>query len=72
MIDGGFALGLFGDKKQDVRLTEKQIKELTKGMSGRELREFNKAQKEYAKKQRQKEDDAFFDGLLWGSLFDDD
>ena len=65
-------MGLFGGKKQEVRLTEKQIKELTKNMSGRELREFNKTQKEYARKQRQKEDDAFFDGLRWGSIFFDD
>ena len=66
-------MGLFGGgKKQDVRLTEKQIKELTKNMSGRELREFKKTQKEYARKQKRKEDDAFWNGLLWGSIFFDD
>ena len=63
---------MFGSGKKDVRLTDKQIKELTKNMSGSELREFNKTQKELARKQRQAEDDAFFDGLLFGSLFDDD
>lgn len=62
---------MFG-KKQDVRLTEKQVKDLTKNMSGKELREFKKTQKEYAKKQWQKQEDAFFDGLLFGSLFDED
>ena len=63
---------MFGSGKKDVRLTDKQIKELTKNMSGSELREFNKTQKELARKQRRAEDDAFFDGLLFGSLFDDD
>lgn len=63
---------MFGSGKKDVRLTDKQIKELTKNMSGSELREFNKTQKELAGKQRRAEDDAFFDGLLFGSLFDDD
>ena len=63
---------MFGSGKKDVRLTDKQIKELTKNMSGSELRQFNKSQKELARKQRRAEDDAFFDGLLWGSLFDDD
>ena len=66
-------MGLFeNNKKKAVHLTEKQIIEIKKNMSGKELRQFNKTQKEYAKKQRQKEDDAFFDGLLWGSLFFDD
>ena len=63
---------MFGSGKKDVRLTDKQIKELTKNMSGSELRQFNKSQKELARKQRQAEDDAFFGGLLWGSLFGDD
>ena len=63
---------MFGSGKKDVRLTDKQIKELTKNMSGSELRQFNKSQKELARKQRRAEDDAFFDGLLFGSLFDDD
>ena len=63
---------MFGSGKKDVRLTDKQIKELTKNMSGSELRQFNKSQKELARKQRRAEDDAFFDGLLWGSLFGDD
>ena len=63
---------MFGSsKKKDVRLTEKQIKELKKNMSGKELRQFNKLQKELAKKQRQAKDDAFFDGLLMGSIFFD-
>ena len=66
-------MGLFeNNKKKAVHLTEKQIIEIKKNMSGKELRQFNKTQKEYAKKQRRREDDAFFDGLLWGSLFDDD
>ena len=63
---------MFGSGKKDVRLTDKQIKELTKNMSGSELRQFNKSQKELARKQRRAEDDAFFDGLLFDSLFDDD
>ena len=63
---------MFGSGKKDVRLTDKQVKELTKNMSGSELRQFNKSQKELARKQRRAEDDAFFDGLLFGSLFDDD
>ena len=65
-------MGLFGGKKQDVRLTERQIKELKKNMSGKELHEFKKTQKEYARKKRQKEDEAFFNGMLLGSLFFDD
>ena len=37
---------MFGSgKKKDVRLTDKQIKELTRNMSGKELRQFNKSQK---------------------------
>ena len=64
---------MFGSsKKKDVRLTEKQIKDLTRNMSGKELRQFNKSQKELARKQRRAEDDAFWDGLLWGSIFFDD
>ena len=40
-------MGLFGSgKKQDVRLTKKQMKELTKNMSGSELREFKKKKKD--------------------------
>ena len=59
---------MFG-KKHDVRLTEKQIDALRESMSASERRKFDKEQKKLAKEQAHKEDDAFFDGLLWGSLF---
>lgn len=63
---------MFGRKgSRDVRLTDKQVKDLTENMSGSELRKFKREQKELKKQQRQREDDAFFDGLLWGSLLDD-
>lgn len=63
---------MFGKKKQNVQLTEKQIRELKKNMSAKELRQFNKDQKDLARKQKRQKDDAFWDGLLWGSIFLDD
>ena len=36
----------FGKKDKDVRLTDKQYKDLTKGMSKRERREFDRKQDE--------------------------
>ena len=64
---------MFGRKgSQDVRLTDKQVRELTQNMSGSELRRFKREQKTLKKQQKAREDDAFFDGLLWGSLLDDD
>ena len=64
---------MFGKKKvQSVQLTNKQIKELKKGMSSKELRGFNRQQKEMKKQQEKRRDDAFWDGLLLGSLLIDD
>lgn len=63
-------MGLFGsNKKHNVRLTEKQIKELTRNMSSKEQRQFKSQQKEMQQKQKQREDDAFWDGTLWESIF---
>lgn len=64
---------MFGRKgSRDVRLTDRQVRELTENMSGSELRKFKREQKELKRQQKEREDDAFFDGLLWGSLLDDD
>lgn len=53
------------DKTHDVRLTEKEIKQLEKNMSSKELKEFRKRQK-------QAEDDRFWDTMLMADLLDDD
>ena len=64
---------MFGKKKTEtVQLTNKQIKDLKKGMSSKELRSFNRQQKDLKKLERKRQDDAFWDGLLWGSLLMDD
>ena len=65
-------MGLFGSNKcYDVRLTAKQAKELMKSMSGKELRQFKAQQKDLKRAQKRREDDAFWDGLIWGTLIDD-
>lgn len=48
----------------DVRLTEKQIKELEKNMSRSELKEFRK-------RQQQAESDRFWDAMMLAELLDD-
>ena len=53
------------EKEFDVRLTEKQIKDLTKNMSKKELKEFDQRQK-------QAEADKDWDALLMMDLFSDD
>lgn len=64
---------MFGKKKAEtVQLTNKQIKDLKKSMSLKELRSFNRQQKDLKKQERKRRDDAFWDGLLWGSLLIDD
>lgn len=55
----------FGKKEQDVRLTEKQIQELTKNMSRSELKEFEKKQKEA-------EADRDWDAMIFSEIFMDD
>lgn len=55
----------FEKKTYDVRLTEKQMKELEKNMSKSELKEFKKRQKDAEK-------DRFWDAMIMGEIFDDD
>ena len=57
--------GFGGDNDKDVRLTEKQIQELTKNMSRQERKEFNKRQK-------QAQADREWDALMMTELFMDD
>lgn len=56
----------FGNKNrtQDVRLTEKEIRELKKNMSRSELKEFENRQK-------QAEKDRFWDAMIMAELLDD-
>jgi len=56
----------FGNKNktQDVRLTEKEIRELKKNMSRSELKEFEKRQK-------RAESDRFWDAVCMAELLDD-
>ncbi len=59
---------MFGSKKNkeyDVRLTEKQVKELTQNMSRQE-------RKEFGKRQRQAEADRQWDAMIMSELFMDD
>ena len=58
---------MFGSKKKeyDVRLTEKQIKQLTKDMGRSERKEFEK-------RQRQAEADRQWDAMIMSELFMDD
>lgn len=57
----------FGNKNrtQDVRLTEKEIRELKKNMSRSELKEFEKRQKQVAK-------DRFWDAIMMAEFLDDE
>lgn len=56
----------FGERRtQDVRLTEKEIKELKKNMSRSELKEFEK-------RQREAERDRFWGAVCMAELLDDD
>ncbi len=56
----------FGKKKEyDVRLTEKQIQELTKTMSRRDRKEFEK-------KQRRAQADREWEALMMAEVFSDD
>ena len=52
------------NETHDVRLTEKQIKELEKNMSRSELEEFRK-------RQQQAESDRFWDVMMLAELLDD-
>lgn len=56
--------GFGKSKTQDVRLTEKEIRELKKNMSRNELKEFEKRQK-------QAERDRFWDAVCMAELLDD-
>ena len=57
--------GFGKSKTQDVRLTEKEIKELKKNMSRSELKEF-------VKRQKQAESDRFWDAVCMAELLDED
>lgn len=61
---------MFGKKKYEVRLTDKQIKDLRKSMSRSDRRKFDKEQKRMKKERNRRLD--FWDGLLLGWLFFDD
>ena len=57
--------GFGKSKTQDVRLTEKEIKELKKNMSRSELKEF-------VKRQKQAESDRFWDAVCMAEWLDED
>ena len=57
--------GFGGNKDKDVRLTEKQIQELTKNMSRQERKEFEK-------RQRQAEADRDWDAMIFSEIFMDE
>ena len=57
--------GFGKNREQDVRLTEKEIKELKKNMSRSELKEFEKRQK-------RAESDRFWDAVCMAELLEDD
>ena len=57
--------GLGRNKEYDVRLTDKQMKELTKNMSRREYKDFEK-------RQRQARNDRELDELMMMEVFMDD
>lgn len=57
--------GFGKDRSRNVRLTEKEIKELEKNMTRSELKEFRK-------RQRQAEDDRIWDAILLADFLDDD
>lgn len=52
------------NKTYDVRLTEKEIKEIEKNMSRSQLKEFRK-------RQQQAESDRFWDAMMLAELLDD-
>lgn len=53
------------NRTQDVRLTEKEIRELKKNMSRSEPKEFEKRQKQVAK-------DRFWDAIMMAEFLDDE
>ena len=53
------------EKEYDVRLTESQVRDLTRNMSKKEKRDFES-------RQRIAEDDRFWDAMLMADLFEDD
>ena len=56
----------FGKSKEyDVRLTEKQMRDLTANMTRRERYDFEK-------RQRQAESDREWDAMMWAEIFMDD
>ena len=57
--------GFGKSNEHDVRLTDKQIQQITKDMSRSERREFNK-------RQRQMEADRQWDAMIMSELFMDD
>lgn len=61
---------VFGKKKYEVHLTDKQIKELRKSMSRSDRRKFDKEQMRRKEERNRRLD--FWDGLLCGWLFFDD
>lgn len=63
--DGGIKMFGFGKKTQDVRLTEKEIRELRNNMSQSERKAFNK-------RQRRAENDRMWDAMCMAELFVDD
>ncbi|WP_022765309.1 hypothetical protein [Butyrivibrio sp. XPD2006] len=52
---------LFGKKDKDVRLTARQYKDLTNGMSKKERREFERRQDELRKEREEDRLDAWLD-----------
>ena len=59
----------FGKKDKDVRLTDKQFKDLTKGMSKKERREFDRRQDEL---RREREEDRLLGWLEFEDELDED
>lgn len=57
--------GFGKSKNYNVRLSEREMRELTKNMSKRERKEFNQ-------RQEQAEMDAFEDMIMYMEVFDDD
>lgn len=52
---------LFGKKDKDVRLTARQYKDLTNGMSKKERREFERRQDEFRREREEDRLDAWLD-----------
>ena len=59
----------FGKSDKDVRLTDRQYKDLVGNMSKRERKEFDRKQKQL---QREKDDDRIMGMLFMTDEFDDD